>query len=268
MKDNVKNFLCLILVVSLLTLPISAQTNSFSWYCKRNLDHKQPTVDSEMRFVEDFDGYYVDRRYENSDEKVIYLTFDAGYENGNVAKILDILKEEKAVGSFFILETLLIKNLELVRRMADEGNLVCNHTSTHKDVSKLSFDDLKNELEGLEKLYKEKTGRELTKYFRPPEGRFSKESMENLQKLGYTTVFWSFAYADWDNNNQMPPDKALEKVMSNIHNGGIMLLHPTSSTNVQILPEIIKQLKAQGYHFKTLDNLKKPPNFGGFIYSS
>lgn len=242
---------CFIFSVSILGLA----GDSFSWYCKRNTEHLQPEIDAEMRFIEDHGGYYVDRKYADSDEKVIYLTFDAGYENGNVEQILNILKNENVHGSFFVLENLIKKNGELICRMVEEGHLVCNHTATHKDISNLSCDELKNELETLERQFKEKTGREMPKYFRPPEGRFSIDSIKNLEALGYKTVFWSFAYADWDNNNQMSYEKAIEKVMSNIHNGAIILLHPTSETNVKILPEVIRQLKAQGYSFKTVDKL-------------
>ena len=229
--------------------------DSFSWYCKRNSEHRQPQIDPEMRFIEEHNGYYVDRKYADNKEKAIYLTFDAGYENGNIEKILNILKQENVPASFFVLENLIKKNGELICRMVEEGHLVCNHTATHKDISDLSYDKLKNELEALESQFKEKTGREMPKYFRPPEGRFSLNSIKNLEALGYKTVFWSFAYADWDNNNQMPYEKAIEKVMSNIHNGAIMLLHPTSSTNAEILPEVIKQLKDQGYKFKTVNEL-------------
>lgn len=256
MKNKVKFLLCLALCLVLLILNVSAeQSTSFSWYCKRNKDHLQPTCDVEMDFIHKYNGCYIDKRYKDCNEKVVYLTFDAGYENGNVSKTLDILKNENVQGSFFILEDLLLRHADLVVRMESEGNLVCNHTATHKDISKLSCEELKSELQRLEVLYKNATGKEMPKYFRPPEGRFSLESMKNLCELGYKTVFWSFAYADWDNNNQMSPDKAIEKVMSNIHNGAIILLHPTSKTNVIILPEIIKRLKEEGYSFKTLDNL-------------
>ena len=256
MKNNVKKGLCIFFVLFLFILNVTAQENtSFSWYCKRNKEHVQPVCDAEMEFIHQYNGYYVDKKYKDSTEKVVYLTFDAGYENGNVEKTLDILRKENINGSFFVLEDLLLRHSDLVVRMENEGNLICNHTATHKDISKLGYNELKTELERLEQLYKKTTGKEMSKFFRPPEGRFSLESMKNVCELGYKTVFWSFAYADWDNNNQMSPEKALEKVMSNMHNGAILLLHPTSETNVVILPEIIKQLKSEGYTFKTLENL-------------
>ncbi len=256
MNKMLKFVLCILLTFGFWTLATSAESSgTFSWYCKRNTEHRQPEIDSEMRFIEDYNGYYVDKKCVENNEKVVYLTFDVGYENGNVEKIMDILRDEKINGSFFILENVLLKNTDLVKRMVNEGDLVCNHTANHNDISEMSLEELKIELETMEKLFKEKIGREMPKYFRPPEGKFSLDSMKYASELGYKTVFWSFAYADWDNNNQMSYEKAMEKVMSNTHNGAIMLFHPTSETNVKILPNVIKALKKQGYRFKTLEHL-------------
>lgn len=251
-----KKTLVIFILFLLFVMQISAEsTQTYNWYCIRNKNNEQPELDANIKFIEEYDGYYVDRSCKNSDEKVIYLTFDFGYENGNVEKIVDIMKNENVVGSFFILDNVIYKNINLINKISDNGNLVCNHTAKHRDITKLSIEELKNELEVLETLYKEKTGREMTKYFRPPEGKFSKQNLIDLQSLGYKTIFWSFAYADWDNNKQMSPDKAKEKILSNIHNGAILLLHPTSSTNAEILGDIIKTLKADGFTFKTLDEL-------------
>ena len=256
MNKFMRSTACVFLIICFFSLSISAESNGeFSWYCKRNTQHLQPEIDSEMRFIEEYNGHYVDKEVTKRGEKVIYLTFDLGYENGNVGKIVDILAEEKVQGSFFILENVLLKNTDLIKRMVDKGHLVCNHTASHRDTSKMTFDEFKNELESMENLFKEKIGREMPKYFRPPEGRFSRDSMRYAFELGYKTVFWSFAYADWDNNNQMSYEKAMQKVMSNTHNGAIMLFHPTSETNVKILRDVIKELKSQGYSFKTLESL-------------
>ena len=244
-------------IISLCSVNVFAADESLSWYCVRNKEHKQPIVDSNLRLIEEYDGYYVDKRYgDNCDEKVIYLTFDVGYENGNVEKILNVLKEENVPGAFFILENVINKNKDLLIRMADEGHLVCNHTSTHLDVSKCkTIDEFRFETERLEKAYREATGREMTKFFRPPEGKFSRQSMEYAKTLGYKTIFWSFAYADWDNASQMSHQAAKDKIMSNIHNGEIMLLHPTSATNAAILGEVIRELKSQGFRFASLNEL-------------
>ena len=246
--------LCLILIcVSSLSVISSAATGnkSLSWYCIRTKDHSRAPLPNEFQFISEYDGYYIGK-----DEKVVYLTFDAGYENGNVAKTLDILRENSVPGAFFVLSNLIDKNPELIKRMADEGHLVCNHTSKHPDMSKISSeDDFKRELSALEELCYERTGVRVSKYFRPPEGKFSRETLSLAKQLGYKTIFWSFAYADWDNNNQMSESAAKDKILSNIHNGAIILLHPTSETNAKILDDVIKELKNQGYRFGSLDEL-------------
>lgn len=257
MKKIIKVLSFCLCIISLCTINVFSQSQVYSWYCVRNKEHKQPIADANMRFIENYGGYYVDSRYaDENEEKVIYLTFDAGYENGNIEKILNVLKEEKVPAAFFVLKNLIIKEPELIKRMSNEGHLVCNHTSSHPDVTKYSrIEEFQNELTKLEKLYAEVTGQEMAKYFRPPEGKFSEQSMKFASELGYKTIFWSFAYADWDNDNQMSESAAKEKIMANIHNGEIMLLHPTSKTNAAIMKDIIKELKSQGYRFGMLDEL-------------
>ena len=250
--------LCLTVCFSALTA--SAADGAISWYCVRNKEHRQPVADTALRFVEEYNGYYVDRVHgdENS-EKVIYLTFDAGYENGNVSKILDVLREEKVPAAFFILDHLIKNDTALVCRMADEGHIVANHTAKHRDITKMETKEaLQQELLALEDVYKSKTGREMSKYFRPPEGKFSKQSMQWLSELGYRTIFWSLAYADWDNQRQPSASVAKAKIMDHLHNGAIILLHPTSATNAAILGDIIRECRAQGYRFGTLDELSAP----------
>lgn len=189
--------------------------------------------------------------------KTVYLTFDAGYSNENVEGILDTLKKNNIKAAFFILPGIIKNSPETVMRMADEGHLVCNHTTTHCDVSKLTdIEDFKRELRIVEEKYFELTGKQMEKYFRPPEGAFSEKTLSFCKTLGYTPVFWSFAYADWDNDRQMPPEKAKEKVLSQIHDGAVLLLHPTSATNAKILDEIICELRGKGYSFGTLYELE------------
>lgn len=238
------------------SLKVGALNSASNWYCVHRPDHKQPSADPSISYVEKYNGFYIDKRHgDDCEEKVIYLTFDAGYENGNISKILDVMKKENVTGAFFILGNLIEKNSDLVVRMFDEGHLVCNHTYSHKAMVKRSKGDVDSELKRLENLCLERTGRSLSKYYRPPEGKFDETSMQYVSELGYKTVFWSFAYADWDNNAQMSAEKAKKKVLENIHNGEVMLLHPTSSTNAEILADVIKELKAQGYRFGTLDEL-------------
>ena len=244
-------------ICSMLIFPCSAEQERYSWYCKHVKEHLQPCADSDLAFVEEFGGYYIDHRHTdpNADDKVIYLTFDAGYENGNVAKILDVLKAEDVPGAFFILSNLLKQEPALVIRMAEEGHTVCNHTASHRDMSRADDAVLMVELQKLEALYKEVTGRELSKYYRPPEGRFSRKNLVFTEKNGYKTVFWSFAYPDWDNGKQMSEERAKSIILENVHNGEVMLLHPTSATNAAILQDVIRTLKSEGYRFGTLDEL-------------
>lgn len=251
------SFCISVLIISPLCVSASAlDSTPINWYCSRNREHRQPLAAPELRIVEKYNGYYIDKKHGNDcEDKVIYLTFDAGYENGNVEKILDTLASENVPGAFFILGNLITKNTDLVRRMANEGHTVCNHTNRHKDMTAISAEELKKELDDLEALYKEYTGYEMAKYYRPPEGRFNESSLKYVSDLGYKTVFWSFAYADWDNQKQMSADAAKKKILDNVHNGAVILLHPTSATNAEILGDVIRELKSQGFRFGTLDEL-------------
>lgn len=249
--------LSLISMLAMLFAAAPASCDSVSFYAKRNTEHRQPTLDPMFSYIEEYDAYYVDKAHgDDCDERVLYLTFDAGYENGNIERILDVLKEENVPAAFFVLENLIKRDTALVRRMRDEGHLVCNHTMHHRDMSKITdIDAFAEELHGLEDVYRETVGGEMPKYYRPPEGRFSKENLKMAQSLGYKTVFWSFAYADWDNNKQPNEDYAIKKILDNTHNGAIILLHPTSATNAAILPKLIAEWRKMGYRFASLDEL-------------
>jgi len=183
------------------------------------------------------------------------LTFDAGYENGNIEKILDSLASHNAKGAFFVLGNLIEKNGDLVKRMVDEGHLVCNHTFSHKNMTNSSQNEYRKELERLEEAYRKLTGKEISKFYRPPEGKFNLNTLKYAKELGYKTVFWSFAYADWDNNKQPSKESAMKKILSNTHNGGIILLHPTSSTNADIMDDLLTTWENLGYRFGTLDEI-------------
>ena len=257
MKKTVSFFMAVLLFVMGSTISVSAQGDAYHWYCAHVKGHVQPTVGSDVAFAEAEGAYFIDRKHTlwESSDRVVYLTFDAGYENGNVAKILDVLKEHEVPAAFFVLGHLVKENTELVLRMTEEGHTVCNHTLSHKNMSRLGEAEMLKELKALEVLYLERTGKELSKYYRPPEGCFSKANLTCAAKNGYTTVFWSFAYPDWDNQKQMSAERATEKIMENIHNGEVMLLHPTSHTNALILGDVIARLKAEGVRFGTLDEL-------------
>lgn len=254
-KRVISVFLTIILIASL-QMNIFAKTSCFNWYCVHRKDHKQPTADSMISFVEKYNGYYVDKKHgDDCVDKVVYLTFDAGYENGNVAKILQALKEEEVTAAFFVLGHIIDNNTDLIGQMFEDGHLVCNHTFSHCSMVGKSKEEIKIELERLEELCLRKTGRHMTKFYRPPEGKFDEESMRYINDLGYTTVFWSFAYADWDNNNQMSCEKAKCKIIENLHNGEIMLLHPTSKTNADIIKDVIREIKSRGYRFGSLNEI-------------
>ena len=192
----------------------------------------------------------------NTEEKVLYLTFDAGYENGQTEGILDTLKKHNVKAAFFLVGNYLQRNADLVRRMVEEGHIVGNHTMTHPNMSTISeLEAFRAELEGLEALFKEITGKELPKYYRPPQGVYSEKNLQMAKDLGYQTVFWSLAYADWDNQNQPKADIAIERLLSRTHNGAVILLHSTSKTNGQILDTLLTKWAEQGYRFETIDAL-------------
>ena len=251
--------LCFLMLLRLGGITMMAQEESFHWYCVHVKDHQQPQIGGDLAFVEELDGYYIDRTHReiSDNDKVIYLTFDAGYENGNVARILDVLKEEQVTGAFFILGHMVSENTALVKQMAEEGHTVCNHSVRHKNMSAWSDADFLAELHALEEQYAQATGYRLAPYYRPPEGTFSRQNLVCAKENGYKTVFWSFAYPDWDNQKQMSHEKAKKIILDNVHNGEVMLLHPTSATNAAILGDVIRTLKSEGYRFGSLDELTR-----------
>ena len=189
-------------------------------------------------------------------QKVLYLTFDAGYENGCTEKILDTLKKHDVKAAFFLVGNYIEKNADLVRRMAQEGHTVANHTMHHYDMSKLSDEAaFTRELTDLEALYKETTGQEMAKFYRPPQGIYSEENLKMAQKAGYKTVFWSLAYVDWNNDAQPTAEQAFSKLLPRTHDGAVILLHSTSQTNAEILDELLTKWKEMGYSFATVDAL-------------
>ena len=204
MKCFFRIIVAISLILSLCTT-VFAHKSDVSWYCIRKKDNSQPSLSSEMSFTEKYDLYWCDKKHQDfsDQEKVIYLTFDAGYENGNIEKILDVLKDEGVKATFFILDNMIIKNEALVKQMLDDGHVVANHTMKHKDMTKMSsIEDFKKELEDLEELFENTYGVAMPKYYRPPEGKLNEENLAWAKELGYKTVMWSFAYADWDNGKQ------------------------------------------------------------------
>lgn len=191
------------------------------------------------------------------EEKAIYLTFDAGFENGNTEKILDILKKEEVQAAFFVVGTYIRDNPKIVKRMSSEGHIVGNHTMNHPDMTKKNTEEFRAELSAVEELYKEATGKELDRFYRPPMGKFNGGNLSAAKELGYTTLLWSLAYVDWIEDKQPTREEALEKLTHRIHNGAVVLLHSTSKTNGKYLGEFIRRWKEMGYEFRTLNRLSQ-----------
>ena len=211
-----------------------------------------PNGPADTRTLQSYDAAYVG----DPSEKVLYLTFDAGYENGCTESILNTLKKHDVKAAFFLVGNYLEKNADLVRRMVDEGHIVGNHTMTHPDMSAITDKAaFQKELTGMEDLFKEVTGKELPKYYRPPRGIYSEENLKMAKELGYKTVFWSLAYVDWNNDAQPSREQAFSKLLPRIHNGAVVLLHSTSRTNAEILDELLTKWKEMGYRFASIEEL-------------
>ena len=214
---------------------------------------EKPTGNVSAEELKKYHAAYMDP----TDEKVIYLTFDAGYENGNTAPILDALKKHNAPATFFVVGTFVKENPDLVRRMNEEGHIVGNHTYSHPDMSKIADkESFQNELKQVEDLYEQTVGSPMTHFYRPPQGKYSTSNLAMAKELGYKTFFWSLAYVDWYQDNQPTKEAAFDKLLKRIHPGAIVLLHSTSSTNAQILDELLTKWEELGYEFHALDELK------------
>lgn len=248
---------CLCLVVSacfmhnLLSSNI-LQTETFAssnWGLSFQKDNPIPMGNASVENLKKLDTFYLG----DTSKKKIYLTFDAGYENGFTPSILDTLKENNVKATFFLVGNYLKTSPDLVKRMLEDGHLVGNHTFNHPDMSKISdMQSFKNEIESLEKLYKETTGQDIKKLYRPPQGKYNEENLKMAKELGYKTYFWSLAYVDWLTDKQPSKKLAMEK-LSRIHPGAIVLLHSTSKTNAEILNDLIQKWKAEGYEFGSLE---------------
>ena len=223
------------------------------WGIKREKDNKQPDLGKvNAELINKYEGYCMG----NSEKKYIYITFDEGYEAGYTEKILDTLKENNVKATFFITAHYLNTNEELVKRMIDEGHIVGNHTVNHKSMPDISNEEIKKEVMDLHLAIYEKFGYEM-KYIRPPKGEYSERTLNECNNLGYKTVMWSFAYKDWEENNQSGEENAKKMIINNFHNGEIMLLHGNSKDNCNVLGDIIKEAKNEGYEIKPLNEFEK-----------
>lgn len=226
-----------------------------NWGLSFQTEGRTPQGNASAAELKKYDAYFCG----DEDQPVIYLTFDAGYENGYTAQILDVLQSHNAPAAFFLVGNYLQQEPELVQRMLDEGHIVGNHTWSHPDIATVQTKEaLAEQLTKLEDLFREVTGQEMSKYYRPPQGKYSQDNLELAQSLGYTTVFWSLAYVDWYENDQPTRDQAFAKLIPRIHNGAVVLLHSTSRTNAEILDELLSAWEDLGYRFGTLDELTQP----------
>ena len=242
----------LMAVVLVVNLLLNSVVETGSWGLSFRQEGQTPIGPASAEQLSQYDAAFVG----DTTKKVLYLTFDAGYENGCTAQILDVLKKHNVPAAFFLVGNYLEKNADLVRRMVAEGHTVGNHTMHHYDMSKLSDKAaFSKELTDLEELYKQVTGQELPKYYRPPQGIYSQENLKMAKDLGYKTVFWSLAYADWNNDAQPTKEQAFKKLIPRVHDGAVVLLHSTSATNAAILDELLTKWKDMGYTFEPLDSL-------------
>ena len=223
-----------------------------SWGLSFRQEGAAPIGNAGVDQLKQYDAVYIG----DTSDKVLYLTFDAGYENGCTARILDTLQKHQVSAAFFLVGNYIQQNADLVRRMADEGHIVANHTMHHYDMSRLTDKAaFQKELTDLEDLYRETTGQEMPKYYRPPQGIYSEENLAMAKELGYKTVFWSLAYVDWNNDSQPTKEQAFAKLLPRTHSGAVVLLHSTSATNAQILDELLTRWEEEGYRFGTLEEL-------------
>lgn len=222
------------------------------WGIKRNDNHDQPDVgSSNKKVLEENKGICLGSK----EKKTIYLTFDEGYEAGYTPQLLNTLKENQVKATFFITAHYVNTQEDLVKQMIEEGHIIGNHTVNHKSMPDLTEEKIKTEVMDLHQVIQEKFGYEM-KYIRPPKGEFSEKTLQVTNQLGYTTVMWSFAYEDWNEEKQPEEEKSKKKILDNLHNGEIMLLHGNSKTNTNILDSIIKEAKNMGYEFKSLDEFE------------
>lgn len=233
------------------TPAVSASADG-NWGLSFQQEGKTPIGNATADYLSQFQAHYVG----DTSQRIIYLTFDCGYENGNTASILDTLKKHQVPATFFVVGNYLNTSPELVKRMVAEGHTVGNHTYHHPDMSKISTkESFQQELQSVETLYTEITGQSMKPFYRPPQGKYSEANLNMAKELGYHTFFWSLAYVDWYTDRQPTHEEAFKKLLGRIHPGAIVLLHNTSKTNAEILDELLTKWKEMGYEFHSLEEL-------------
>jgi len=228
-------------------------TKEYSWYFQPRSDNKPPDGPKETnQLMSTYDCYHLG----DTSKKILYLTFDEGYEAGYTAPILDVLKKHNVKAAFFVVKPYITSSPDLIKRMVNEGHLVCNHSNHHFSMASIKNEEKFNkELSDVEEAFESITHKKMAKYFRPPMGKYSELSLQYTKSYGYKTIFWSFAYMDWLINEQPTHEFAKKRIMQRTHNGGIILLHAVSKTNAEILDDVITQWESQGYVLKSLDEL-------------
>lgn len=258
-------FCAVLLLLTMLLWPMSRQSSSLpaagdaavavstdNWGLSFPTEGQSPVGNATVEELAQYNAYYLG----DTSRKVIYLTFDCGYENGYTASILDTLKKHNAPAAFFVVGNMIESAPDLIRRMVAEGHIVGNHTYHHPDMSSISEQSaFQKELESLEALFQETTGQTMSKYYRPPQGKYNVENLRQAKALGYKTILWSLAYVDWYVDDQPTPEQAYSKLLPRIHDGAIVLLHSTSRTNAEILDELLTKWEEMGFSFASLDQL-------------
>lgn len=230
----------------------SSAAQSTGWGLSFQEEGKRPAGNASIDDLKQYNAYYAS----DTDQKIIYLTFDAGYENGNTPAILDALKKHQAPAVFFVVGNFIKDNPDLIRRILADDHIIGNHTMTHPDLPQISsMDAFQKELQDVEELYTSLTGEAMTKFYRPPRGIYNTENLSMAKELGYSTFFWSLAYVDWIQDQQPSREEAFQKLLTRIHPGAIILLHNTSSTNAEILDELLTKWEEMGYEFHSLKEL-------------
>ena len=233
------------------TIPTAAEGN---WGLSFQQDGEPPVANASFEELKKYNAYYA----EDTSEKKLYLTFDAGFENGNTPAILDALKKHDVKATFFVVGTYIKDNPDLIKRIHEEGHLIGNHTYHHPDMSQIATkESFHKELKDVETEYKNVVGEEMTKFYRPPQGKFNETNLQMAKDQGYHTFFWSLAYVDWYENDQPSKEEAFQKLLGRIHPGAIVLLHSTSRTNAEILDELLTKWEEMGYRFASLEEFAK-----------
>lgn len=245
-----KKGILLLFITFLFIISSNITVGASGWGFRKNPDHEPPEIGSYSSILDGTNSFYI-----GNDPKKIYLTFDAGYDNGTLSSILDVLKDKGVKATFFVTGDFVKRFSELTIRMVEEGHVVANHSYSHRAINKLSKEELKEDLERLEDSFYQLTNEKMVKVFRPPKGEFDRQSLINLNELGYKTVFWSIAFEDWSKEHQKGKEYSYNSVINNIHDGAIILMHTVSKSNSEALPDIIDEITNQGYEFDLVTNL-------------